>query len=49
VESTQGSVTPLTLVVNRKSPVHVGKLKAKEGADVLVSACGHWGSGAEYL
>jgi cation transport protein ChaC len=35
--------------MNRKSPVHVEKLKVKEVADVLVSACGHWGWGAEYL
>ena len=39
----------LAFVMNRQSRFYVGKLTAEEVADVLARACGHWGSGAEYL
>ena len=35
--------------MDRQSRFYVGKLTAEEIADVLARACGHWGSGAEYL
>ena len=35
--------------MNRKAPTYVGKLSPDEVADVLSKACGHWGSGADYL
>jgi len=34
---------------NRASPLYVGKLPLEEVAGVLARACGHWGTGAEYL
>lgn len=39
----------LAFVMNRESKAYVGKLAPEEIAEVLSSACGHWGSGAEYL
>lgn len=39
----------IAFVMNRKSPAYVGKVPHEEIADVLSRACGHWGSGAEYL
>jgi cation transport protein ChaC len=39
----------LAFVINRESPSYVGKLTLDEIASVLSTACGHWGSGAEYL
>ena len=35
--------------MNRKSPYYAGRLPLDEVADTLAKACGHWGSGAEYL
>jgi glutathione-specific gamma-glutamylcyclotransferase len=49
VETSQGQVKALAFVMNRQSPAYVGKLGLDEVADVLSTACGHWGSGAEYL
>jgi glutathione-specific gamma-glutamylcyclotransferase len=49
VESERGPLSALTFVMNRQSPAYVGKLALEAVADVLASACGHWGSGAEYL
>jgi cation transport protein ChaC len=49
VESERGAISALTFVMNRESPAYVGKLPLEAVADVLASACGHWGSGAEYL
>jgi glutathione-specific gamma-glutamylcyclotransferase len=49
VETESGPVRALAFVINRKSRFYVGKLSAEEVADVLARACGHWGSGAEYL
>lgn len=39
----------IAFVMNRNAPSYVGKLKPEEIADTLAKACGHWGSGAEYL
>ena len=39
----------LAFVMNRRSPVYTGRLSPDEVADILATACGHWGSGAEYL
>jgi cation transport protein ChaC len=39
----------LAFVMNRQSPAYAGKLSPEDVADVLARACGHWGSGAEYL
>ncbi|MFC4171309.1 gamma-glutamylcyclotransferase [Microvirga sp. GCM10011540] len=39
----------LAFVMNRQSRFYVGRLSAEEVAVVLARACGHWGSGAEYL
>ncbi|OWW20178.1 gamma-glutamylcyclotransferase [Noviherbaspirillum denitrificans] len=39
----------IAFVMNRTARAYVGKLSPEETAEVLVKACGHWGSGAEYL
>ncbi len=49
VQTGQGPLGALAFVMNRQSRFYVGKLTAEEVADVLSRACGHWGSGAEYL
>ncbi len=49
VMTDEGPVTAIAFVMNRKSPAYVGRLTPEDVADVLAKACGHWGSGAEYL
>jgi glutathione-specific gamma-glutamylcyclotransferase len=49
VETEAGMVPALTFVMNRASPAYVGRLPLQAVAGVLAQACGHWGSGAEYL
>jgi cation transport protein ChaC len=49
VETDQGTVRALTFVMNRNAPTYVGRLPPEEISDILVKACGHWGSGADYL
>jgi glutathione-specific gamma-glutamylcyclotransferase len=49
VETGNGPAHALTFVMNRQSPAYVGRLSDAEIADVLARACGHWGTGAEYL
>jgi len=49
VQGAHGPITSLAFVMNRRSSAYVGKLKPEDVAEVLASACGHWGSGAEYL
>jgi cation transport protein ChaC len=49
VTTEEGPVTAIAFVMNRKSPAYVGRLTPEDVADVLAKACGHWGSGAEYL
>lgn len=47
---TAGGVQPaLAFVVNRASPLYAGRLALEDVAAVLSHACGHWGTGAEYL
>ena len=42
-------VMALAFVVNRASPMYAGRLPPEVVAEVLSRACGHWGTGAEYL
>lgn len=42
-------VRAIAFVMNRASSAYVGRLTPEEVAGVLSKACGHWGSGAEYL
>ncbi len=49
VATSEGLVEALAFVMNRKSPLYIGGLSPIEVADVLATACGHWGTGAEYL
>lgn len=44
-----GPITALGFVMNRASPYYAGRLPPEEVARTLARACGHWGSGAEYL
>jgi glutathione-specific gamma-glutamylcyclotransferase len=39
----------IAFVMNRASQSYVGRLAPEEIAQTLATACGHWGSGAEYL
>jgi cation transport protein ChaC len=48
-ETTDGPVAALAFVMNRSSPLYAGRLSPDEVAEVLSRACGHWGTGAEYL
>jgi cation transport protein ChaC len=49
VQTAEGPVTALGFVMNRASPHYTGRLPPEEVARVLARACGHWGTGAEYL
>lgn len=49
VRTERGAEPALGFVMNRASPNYAGRLSAKEVAAVLARACGHWGTGAEYL
>lgn len=49
VRTAGGPVFALAFVVNRTSPLYAGRLALDAVADVLAQACGHWGTGAEYL
>jgi cation transport protein ChaC len=49
VETAAGSIPALTFVMNRASPLYTGRQSLDAVADVLARACGHWGTGAEYL
>jgi glutathione-specific gamma-glutamylcyclotransferase len=44
-----GVVPALAFVMNHASPLYAGRLSPDAVADVLAVACGHWGTGAEYL
>ncbi len=39
----------IAFTANPDSPLYVGELAVEETAQTLSIACGHWGSGAEYL
>jgi cation transport protein ChaC len=49
VATEEGSLTALAFVMNRQAPAYVGRLAPEDVATFLAGACGHWGSGAEYL
>jgi glutathione-specific gamma-glutamylcyclotransferase len=49
VATEEGPLTALAFVMNRQAPAYVGRLAAEDVATFLAEACGHWGSGAEYL
>ena len=49
VETACGPAAALTFVMNRASPFYEGSLPLETVAEVLASAGGHVGSGAEYL
>lgn len=49
VQTQDGPVRALGFVMNRASPYYAGRLAPEEVARTLARACGHWGSGAEYL
>jgi cation transport protein ChaC len=49
VETAAGPVWALGFVMNRASPYYAGRLAPDDVARTLAAACGHWGSGAEYL
>ncbi len=49
VQTASGRTPALTFVVNRASPLYAGRLSPEAVAEVLAHACGHMGTGAEYL
>ncbi|MBN8629400.1 MAG: gamma-glutamylcyclotransferase [Rhodobacterales bacterium] len=49
VETEAGPCRALGFVMNRASPYYAGRLAPDEVARTLARACGHWGTGAEYL
>ena len=49
VSSEGRSLCAIAFVINPKSKYYVGKLAPEQIAKTLAKACGHWGSGAEYL
>lgn len=49
VETPTGPTHALGFVMNRASPYYAGRLPPEDVARTLARACGHWGSGAEYL
>ncbi len=49
VETASGTVPALAFVMNHDSPLYAGRLTLDDIADTLSKACGHWGTGAEYL
>jgi glutathione-specific gamma-glutamylcyclotransferase len=49
VESEGRRQRAITFAMNRKGPTYSAGHTLEETADVLARACGHWGTGAEYL
>ena len=49
VQTASGPMPALTFVMNRASQLYAGRLPLEAVADILARACGHWGTGAEYL
>lgn len=49
VQTASGDQPALGFVMNRRSPAYVGRMPLVEIARVLSYACGHLGTGAEYL
>ena len=49
VETEEGRMRALAFAINRKGPTYCGPHTLEQTADILSRACGHWGTGAEYL
>jgi glutathione-specific gamma-glutamylcyclotransferase len=49
VENENGRQRAIAFAINRKGPTYTRPRTLEETADILARACGHWGSGAEYL
>lgn len=49
LQTPDGPLKALGFVMSRASPYYTGRLPPVEVARTLARACGHWGSGAEYL
>ncbi|MFT3986682.1 gamma-glutamylcyclotransferase [Aestuariivirga sp.] len=49
VETADGPARAVAFVANTSSPNYLGTIDPDEIARRLASACGHWGSGADYL
>ena len=49
VESEGGRQRAIAFAINRKGPTYCNHHTIEETADILAKACGHWGTGAEYL
>ena len=49
IESDRGRKKAIAFAIDRKGPNYIGHHSIDETAAVLAGACGHWGSGAEYL
>jgi cation transport protein ChaC len=49
VRTASGNSPALAFVMNRRSPAYCRRLPLAEVAEILASARGHWGTGAEYL
>lgn len=49
VETAGGRRRALAFTANRRGAFYAGRIDLATTADVLASACGHWGSCAEYL
>lgn len=49
VETAEGVGRAIAFTANPESPNYAGSLPLEDVAECLSQACGHWGSGAEYL
>src|SRR5262245_3674137 len=49
IETDMGRQRAIAFAINRKGPTYSGPHTLEQTADILAKACGHWGSGAEYL
>ena len=49
VETDEGKMRTLAFAINRKGPTYCGPHTLEQTAEILSKACGHWGTGAEYL
>lgn len=49
VQGEEGTRKALAFTANPESPSYTGQLPPEEVTACLAEACGHWGTGAEYL
>ena len=49
VRGEAGTLAAIAFTANVEGPNYAGGLEPQEVAECLAGACGHWGSGAEYL